>query len=1387
MYTTPAQPGSSNTGNTNATTTTITTNAATTAATNDQHLNQNQKHQQQTVVVAAAPAPAPEDQHNTSFTSDSESGFVIDPHVQELYRPLSSLALSLDPDSHNNDHHPTPHTSEVTTNTTATATTTTTPPRNTTRLSSTPLLNTADIPAELATPLREGNTNNNNNNNINININPASTSASASASTPHDSMQMMPTMRSSDPDRDSPVLNETLSFINAHITKLNAKGHSDDDDAAATHTRVDGAPLSPIKSTGYSEGDMMMRHDEMKRGGGGGGDMNKSYDNGDGEYTTMMMPEPETESEDEGMAVPPGIALQGQQSRGSSIRHGSSKRYLNDSASEYSANLSSTNLARPSSSQQYANPNIQNNNYHQQQQQQQQTSYFQYGQQQPPPPSTSASNSTTQSSTFLHPSTVKNWSPAEVSAYLLSIGVDPQHCAVFEEQEITGDVLLEMEQSTMFMKEFNFGTMGRRLKTWYRIKALQEEVLGNGGGGGGSAEIEGLRATSRGGQRSRAGSRSASRMGAGSAQGMHYNNFGNNGMGMGAGMGTGIGAAIADMRNSVASSIRQSLIPPQQGQQMGYLQEAETGFLPRIPSASGDRPQSPNQMGGYNGGGSASAQGYNGQQPAQNPAAFGYGYGHSYSTSTGSSTYGQPAISQQSQQQQQQQHGQRQTSQASSSSGGYTIPRYNGIEETASFESYSHPQTNLIVNPASAHAPPLHHPISMSVPSSRPGTNLSNYSAHARLPPGSSDSADAAPPPIVGGGSSMGMNMGYNDFTHPLSISQSQSEVQQQHPSQPQGQGQAQGEAMSIMGTLSPSSQVDVERGYFSEREPRQHHSSLHGSSLHGKHGGKSKAKTGNGFKKNMWGTSGPMMSRSRSGSVGGAGNVGLPLAKATTVASESAASSTQRRFSNLSGLGSTGAASESNKSPTNVNGFVGLYGDQITEEPPAVTNLEEQRPGSGATAGHHHHHHYHSSRQSSEKKRLSQSPTLRKAFGQRTASETDKARHMSIGGSPTAASFDSNERPTSAENRASVDGHGNGHHGNGHTNGGLHLSSSSAPKTPTKTTTMRSKSKKDTSAYTKGLEKKTPQEQLASGCDFYGWMKKRSSNLMTTWRPRFFILHGRRLSYYYSEDDTEERGVIDISGHRVIADNDLLVSLHASLTGSKAVPATSAHPIMDGEVPSTSSKGKRSVSGNSDKKGKNKKHGATSEGASTASQGVTTNTSTTSSPAGKEKDTKDKSHHDKGPRPFIFKLVPPKPGAARSVQFTKPSVHYFQVDNISQGRLWMAAMLKATIERDANLPVRTTNKQKTISLRQAAASHQRPPALMGVDERGMMGIAAGPAPAKPVTAEGALPMLGIGNGMGLGVFEEDDGVLAEAEDEDGDGGILGDKDEDEKVNVKAK
>ncbi|KAK5239558.1 polar growth protein, partial [Exophiala xenobiotica] len=93
-----------------------------------------------------------------------------------------------------------------------------------------------------------------------------------------------------------------------------------------------------------------------------------------------------------------------------------------------------------------------------------------------------------------------------------------------------------------------------------------------------------------------------------------------------------------------------------------------------------------------------------------------------------------------------------------------------------------------------------------------------------------------------------------------------------------------------------------------------------------------------------------------------------------------------------------------------------------------------------------------------------------------------------------------------------------------------------------------------------------------------------------------------------------------------------------------------------------------------------------------------------------------DVSRGSGGGTPFFFKLVPPKAGLSRAVQFTKPAVHVFQADNISEGRKWMGEILKATIEHDLS-SFETTNRQKTISLAKARARKERPPALKGTDE----------------------------------------------------------------------
>lgn len=229
---------------------------------------------------------------------------------------------------------------------------------------------------------------------------------------------------------------------------------------------------------------------------------------------------------------------------------------------------------------------------------------------------------------------------------------------------------------------------------------------------------------------------------------------------------------------------------------------------------------------------------------------------------------------------------------------------------------------------------------------------------------------------------------------------------------------------------------------------------------------------------------------------------------------------------------------------------------------------------------------------------------------------------------------------------------------------------SAHAGATPTRAATRR-KPKKETSAYVRGLEQKSPHEQMV-GCDYNGWMKKKSSNLMTTWKPRLFVLRGRRLSYYYSESDGEEKGLIDISCHRVLpADTDFITGIHATVTGAKASPVSPSNA-----------------------------QSSTLASVEAAAQ----------SDFGTQKASLDSV--------FIFKLVPPRTGLSRAVNFTKPTVHYFAVDNIIQGRLWMAALMKATIDRDETKPIFTTFQQKTISLVKARALRHRPPALMGPDEK---------------------------------------------------------------------
>ena len=176
--------------------------------------------------------------------------------------------------------------------------------------------------------------------------------------------------------------------------------------------------------------------------------------------------------------------------------------------------------------------------------------------------------------------------------------------------------------------------------------------------------------------------------------------------------------------------------------------------------------------------------------------------------------------------------------------------------------------------------------------------------------------------------------------------------------------------------------------------------------------------------------------------------------------------------------------------------------------------------------------------------------------------------------------------------------------------------------------------------------------------------MKKKSASIVGSWKPRLFVLRGRRLSYYYSENDKEEKGLIDISGHRVLpAENDKITGLHAQLAGAGSPTFPENNAGLQ-----------------------------TSAAADRAAHPIS------------------RPQADAGL--FLFKLVPPRQGLSKAVNFTKPVVHYFAVNSRQEGRLWMAALMKATIDYDSSGKVTTSYNQNTISLAKARARQERPPAM---------------------------------------------------------------------------
>jgi hypothetical protein len=95
-------------------------------------------------------------------------------------------------------------------------------------------------------------------------------------------------------------------------------------------------------------------------------------------------------------------------------------------------------------------------------------------------------------------------------------------------------------------------------------------------------------------------------------------------------------------------------------------------------------------------------------------------------------------------------------------------------------------------------------------------------------------------------------------------------------------------------------------------------------------------------------------------------------------------------------------------------------------------------------------------------------------------------------------------------------------------------------------------RSKTQTSAFQEGIRTITPDEALQNA-DYSGWMFKRGNLSIGSWKHRFFTLHKTRLSYYITTKDTKERGLIDITSHRVLPATeaeDKLSAVYAASAG---------------------------------------------------------------------------------------------------------------------------------------------------------------------------------------------------------------------------------------------
>ena len=719
---------------------------------------------------------------------------------------------------------------------------------------------------------------------------------------------------------------------------------------------------------------------------------------------------------------------------------------------------------------------------------------------------------------------VSIWSPSQVAEYLEDIGVEPRHCQVFKEQEISGEILLAMDQSSIFMKEFDLGPVGPRLRTWYKIKALQEEVRG--------PEV--------------------------------------------------ITKQTTNMISSNASSDDLRL------QRIGSI--AGSTFSTNL--FSQPSPTSPHQR-----------------------------YGSPYIRHDAPSPQSLPSP----------QLLQSQKRDATSTPVSFTFK--SGLESpsrpsAASIRELNQSRRHSAVDFASTLSP--------AIPSISNESSISNQgnttSSHKKTPSfdrdwamgGAHPVANARPRSATSG--SVFPRAERNTFD-PHATESSQSHVISRDIDREYVSG-SEMDGKKARNVLRKRDTVSANHSRQSSYHADTKRMSFAGVKRHSRFG------SVDSLKDTVAALTSPATKLYQNSSFMGhfrnsSANEAILKSPPTTDLTSPTVTKLEYDKKRLS----TKPSMRIITSSTGASNGAAVNGSPKSAVVPAKS-VSKPRMGlraiSDAVTGNERALVYTPASVSSPTKEVSvQSPT-------RTGST-----------SPSAASQSIERESTDASSK----------------------DTSGAPTKLTPTSGTRRKPKKETSAYIRGLEHKSPKEQM-EGCDYSGWMKKRSSNIMTTWKPRLFVLRGRRLSYYYAETDTQEKGLIDISSHRVLpADRDIIAGIHATVTGAKSSPVSPAAAQMS----------------------------------TLASEDAATIQSRSSV---------QKTDSDSM---FIFKLVPPRTGLSRAVNFTKPTVHYFAVENIAQGRLWMAALVKATIDRDETKPITTTYQQKTISLGKARAMKQRPPALMNL------------------------------------------------------------------------